>query len=160
MLDGPMAGVEEIVFAVRTSVRRHYYENFGFGIVPGDQYPLPEPGSAAPGVPLFGKGGRLCRLNLRSGKVVASFSPGHGRWEHTAYVAVVDPDLGPDARHRARTVNHKRMSRDPYPFSEDCFLVADEEGIWVMDGSGLHGAARRPGLPRDARGHSRGGRAA
>jgi len=318
-LDGPMAGVEEIVFAVRTSVQRHYYENFGFGIVPRDEYPLPEPGPAAPPVPLFGKGGRLCRLNLHSGemtvllddpegavrdpqvhydgakilfsyrrgegphyhlwevnidgsglrrltdgpyddveptylpdggilfcssrcrrvvgcfpapvavlyrcdaggegirplsanpftdntpwplpdgrvvytrweyvdrnqmtfhhlwtanpdgtgqmvyfgnqhpgpelppprffgvamldakpipgtgKVVASFSPGHGRFEHTGYVTVVDPDLGPDARHRARTVNAKRMFRDPYPFSEDCFLVADEEGLWVMDGSG------------------------
>jgi hypothetical protein len=28
------------------------------------------------------------------------------------------------------------MFRDPYAFSEGCFLVADEEGIWVMDGEG------------------------
>jgi len=85
MLDGPMAGVEEIVFAVRTSARRHYYENFGFGIVPRDQYPLPGPGPAAPGVPLFGKGGRLCRLNLRSGRVTVLLDDPEG--------AVRDPQV-------------------------------------------------------------------
>ena len=84
-LDGPMAGVEEIVFAVRTSVRRHYYENFGFGVVPRDQYPLPEPGSSAPPVPLFGEGGRLCRLNLRTGKVTVLLDDPQG--------AVRDPQV-------------------------------------------------------------------
>ena len=319
MLDGPMAGVEDIVFAARTSVRRHYYENFGFAPFPRDQYPLPKPDTLGPEEPLFGKGGRLCRVNLRSGrvitlledlegavrdpqvhydghtilfsyrpggqscyhlheiqadgsglrrltdgcfddveptylpdggimfcstrarrmvgcfpapvatlyrceadgrdirlvspnpftdntpwmlsdgrvlytrweyvdrnqmtfhhlwttnpdgtgqtvyfgnqhpgpelppprffgaamldakpipgtdKVVASFSPNHGRWEHMGYVTVVDPSLGPDHRERARPVNAKRMFRDPYAFSEDCFLVADEQGIWVMNGQG------------------------
>ena len=41
MLDGPMAGVDEIVFAVRVSVQRHYYENFGHSVLPSGQYPLP-----------------------------------------------------------------------------------------------------------------------
>jgi len=319
MLDGPMAGVDQIVFAVRTSVRRHYYENFGYYVIPRDQYPLPPFGKAGPGVPLFGDGGRLCRLNLRTGesavllddpkggvrdpqvhydadkilfsyrkggrpyyhlceinvdgtgfrqltdgpyddveptylpdggvmfcssrcrrvvgcnpspvatlyrcdaggenirpisanpftdntpwmlpdgrvlytrweyvdrnqmtfhhlwtanpdgtgqmayfgnqwtdaepppprffgvamldakpipgtdKVVASFSPNHGRSEHLGYVTLVDPSLGPDESRLARKINAKRMFRDPYAFSEACFLVADEEGIWVMDGRG------------------------
>jgi len=319
MLDGPMAGVEEVVFAVRVSVRRHYYENFGYSLFPREQYPLPQPGAPGPGVPLFGEGGRLCRLNLRTGelklllddpkggvrdpqvhysaekvlfsfreggepyyhlceinvdgsnlrqltdgpyddieptylpdggimfcssrcrrvvgcnpspvatlywcdssggqirpisanpftdntpwmlpdgrvlytrweyvdrnqmtfhhlwtanpdgtgqmvyfgnqypgpglppprffgvamvdakpipgtdKVVASFSHSHGRFEHMGYVTVVDPSLGPDARQLARKVNAKRMFRDPYAFSEDCFLAADESGIWLLDGAG------------------------
>jgi hypothetical protein len=319
MLRGPMSGVEEIVFAVRTSVRRHYYENFGFSPIPRDQYPLPEPEVLGPEEPLFGQGGRLCRVNLRNGrvtkllddpsgsvrdpqvhwdgrtilfsyrpggdssfhlyeiqsdgsglnqltdgvfddieptylpdggimfcsarsrrmvgcfpapvatlyrceadgqrirsisanpftdntpwvlsdgrvlytrweyvdrnqmtfhhlwtanpdgtnqmvffgnqhpgpelppprffgvamldakpipgcdKVVASFSPNHGVWEHMGYVTVVDASVGPDDRQRARTVNSDRMFRDPYAISEDCFLVADEQGIWLMNGQG------------------------
>ena len=319
MLDGPMAGADEIVFAVRTSVRRHYYENFGYSVMPRDHYPLPPFGKAGPGVPLFGDGARLCRLNLHTGesavllddpeggvrdpqvhygagkilfsyrrggrpyyhlceihvdgtgfrqltdgpyddveptylpdggimfcssrcrrvvgcnpspvatlyrcdaggenirpisanpftdntpwmlpdgrvlytrweyvdrnqmtfhhlwtanpdgtgqmayfgnqwtdaepppprffgvamldakpipgtdKVVASFSPSHGRSEHLGYVTVVDPSLGPDEAQLARKINPKRMFRDPYAFSEACFLVADEGGIWVMDGRG------------------------
>jgi hypothetical protein len=319
MLDGPMDGVDEIVFAVRVSVRRHYYENFGYSIIPRDEYPLPQFGPAKPGVPLFGSGGRLYRLNLRTGqstvllddpeggvrdpqvhydgtkilfsyrrgeqpqyhlyeirvdgtglrqltkgpfddieptylpdggimfcssrcrravgcfpspvatlyrcdssgkhirpisaspftdntpwmlpdgrilytrweyvdrnqmtfhhlwtanpdgtgqmvffgnqhpgpglppprffgvamldakpipgtnKVVASFSPGHGKWEHMGYVTVLDPSLGPDTRGSARRIHPKRQFRDPYAFSEDCFLAADEQGIWVMDGEG------------------------
>jgi hypothetical protein len=319
MLDGPMADVDEIVFAVRTSVRRHYYENFGYSIIPRGQYPLPDSGADAPGTPLFASGGRLCKLNLRTGeltvllnnpqggvrdpqvhyegekilfsyrrggqpyyhlyeirtdgtalrqlthepyddieptylpddgimfcssrcrrvvgcfpspvatlyrcdssgnrirrvsanpftdntpwmlsdgrvvytrweyvdrnqmtfhhlwtanpdgtgqmvyfgnqipgpelppprffgmamldakpvpgtnKVVASFSPNHGRWEHMGFVTVVDPSLGPDAYRWARRIHPTKMFRDPYALSEDGFLVADEEGIWVMDGQG------------------------
>jgi hypothetical protein len=69
MLAGPMAEVHEIVFDVRESVRRHYYENFGHSVFPRDQFPLPPCGPAEPGTPLFGRGGRLCRLNLRTGKL-------------------------------------------------------------------------------------------
>jgi mono/diheme cytochrome c family protein len=319
MLAGPMAHVDHIVFAVRESVRHHYYENFGHSVIPRSQFPLPDRGPAEPGTPLFGRTGRLCRLDLRtgeltvllddpaggvrdpqvhysgqkilfsyrrgsqpyyhlfeigvdgsglvqrtdgpfddieptylpdggimfcssrcrrvvgcfpapvatlyrsdaagrdirpisanpftdntpwmladgrvlytrweyvdrnqmtfhhlwtanpdgtaqmvffgnqypgpgvppprffgvamldakpipgSGKVVASFSPNHGQWEHMGLVTVIDPSLGPDARQRARTINAKRQYRDPWAFSEDCFLVADEQGIWVMDGQG------------------------
>jgi len=69
-------------------------------------------------------------------KVVASFSPGHGRTEHDGYVTVVDPSLGPDAQTMARNVSKRPSYRDPYPFSEECFLVADRQGIHVMDGEG------------------------
>jgi hypothetical protein len=69
-------------------------------------------------------------------KVVASFSPGHGRAEHQGYITVVDPALGPDVPQAARRLNSQRQFRDPYPLSEDRFLVADREGIWLMDGQG------------------------
>jgi hypothetical protein len=318
-LEGPLAGIEEIVFAVRRPAPYHYYENFGHYLFPRHLYPLPPPGESAPGPRLFGDGARLCRLNLRTGevtvllddpaggvrdpqvhydgrkilfsyrkggqpyyhlyeigvdgsglaqltggpfddieptyapdggilfcstrcrrfvgcnpspvatlfrceadgsgvreispspftdntpwmlpdgrviytrweyvdrnqmsfhhlwaanpdgtgqmayygnqyqgrgeppprfsdvamlgakpipgtrKIVASFSPSHGRGDHMGYVTVVDPALGPDALESAQRVNSQRLFRDPYPLSEDCFLAADAEGIWLMDGEG------------------------
>ena len=69
-------------------------------------------------------------------KIVASFSPGHGRTEHAGAITVVDPAHGPDARPMARAVSRGRLYRDPYPLSEDCFLVAADADIAVMDGRG------------------------
>ncbi len=68
-------------------------------------------------------------------KVVASFSPGHGRPGHMGYVTVIDPSTGPDVRAAGRRVS-RALFRDPYAFSEDWFLVADNRGIHVMDGVG------------------------
>jgi hypothetical protein len=69
-------------------------------------------------------------------KVVASFSPGHGKHEHMGYVTVVDPARGPDAVESARQITKVSEWRDPWAFSEDCFLVAHKQGIFVMDGEG------------------------
>jgi len=70
-------------------------------------------------------------------KVVASFSPGHGRPEHMGYVTIVDPSAGPDVLTTTRQVSKgKELFRDPYGITEDCFLVANREGILVMDGKG------------------------
>jgi hypothetical protein len=71
-------------------------------------------------------------------KVVASFSPGHGKSEHRGAVTIVDPHCGPDHVPFARSVNDPQdvRWRDPYPFAEDCFLVAGSQGIAVMDGEG------------------------
>ncbi len=70
-------------------------------------------------------------------KVVASFSPGHGRPEHMGYVTVVDPSAGPDVLASTRQVSKGNQAfRDPYAITEDCFLVADRRGIHVMDGQG------------------------
>ncbi len=69
-------------------------------------------------------------------KVVASFSPGHGRPEHLGYVTVVDPTLGPDAPQAAKRISKRPDWKDPYAFNEDCFLVAHPGGLFVMDGEG------------------------
>ncbi len=69
-------------------------------------------------------------------KIVASFSPSHGRGEHLGYVTVVDVERGPDVMSAAQPVNRGRMFRDPWAFSQDCFLAADSKGIWLMDGDG------------------------
>jgi len=69
-------------------------------------------------------------------RVLSIFSPGHGRREHAGRVTIVDPDAGPDARPFARDVNAKPVWRDPYPFSEDCILLASPRGIELMDGKG------------------------
>jgi hypothetical protein len=69
-------------------------------------------------------------------KVVASFSPGHGKVEHAGAVTVVDPADGPDALASARRISKTDDFRDPYAFSEDCFLVAAGCKILVMDGQG------------------------
>ena len=69
------------------------------------------------------------------GKVVACFSPGHGHEEHVGAVTVVDPRLGPDAMSMARPIG-KRSFRDPYPLAADLFLVADDQGLYLLDGSG------------------------
>ena len=68
-------------------------------------------------------------------RIVASFSPGHGVPGHMGHVTIVDPSTGPDRRRAARRVS-RTLYRDPYPISEDCFLVADRAGIHVMDGRG------------------------
>jgi len=70
-------------------------------------------------------------------KVVASFSPRHGRPEHMGVVTVVDPGSGPDNPKAAQGVSPAgKLFRDPYPFSEDCFLAASAQGVVAMDGSG------------------------
>ncbi len=70
-------------------------------------------------------------------KIVSSFSPGHGMPEHMGAVTVVNPNAGPDRKDAARQVSrHGQWFRDPYAFSEDCFLVANRRGIFVMDGAG------------------------
>lgn len=69
-------------------------------------------------------------------KVVVSWSPGHGRPEHLGPVAIVDPSLGPDNQAAVKTLGKGRDWKDPYPISEDCFLVAHPRGLFVMDGQG------------------------
>jgi hypothetical protein len=83
-----------------------------------------------------------------SDKVVAVFSPGHGYRESAGNVMIVDPKAGPDDWPRARQISPKRNLqefgwaggregfRDPYPLSEDCFLVAENKSLFVLDGQG------------------------
>jgi hypothetical protein len=69
-------------------------------------------------------------------KIVASFSPGHGLREHDGVITVVDPSGGPDAREFAKTISRGHHFRDPWAFSEDCFLAASRDTLVVMDEQG------------------------
>ena len=71
-----------------------------------------------------------------SRKVVASFSPGHGRREHDGVVTLVDPRNGPDARQFARSISRSAEYRDPWAFSEGAFMAARRREIVLMDGMG------------------------
>ncbi|MBI4327480.1 MAG: hypothetical protein HY674_19785 [Chloroflexi bacterium] len=72
-----------------------------------------------------------------SAKIVASFSPGHGQREHDGEVTVVDPKGGPDALSFARRISRGAHFRDPWAFSEDCFLAAAGASLVLMDGHGV-----------------------
>jgi cytochrome c553 len=69
-------------------------------------------------------------------KIVASFSPGHGKKEHDGVITVIDPKGGPDAKDFARNISKTPTFRDPWAFSEDCFLAATRATLVVMDGAG------------------------
>lgn len=87
-----------------------------------------------------------------SDKIVASFSPRHGIREHSGDITVVDPKAGPDALASARRISQGSWFRvdgqgkmiispggwfrDPWAFSEDCFLAAQGASLVVMDGQG------------------------
>ncbi|MCB9784229.1 MAG: hypothetical protein H6751_14795 [Candidatus Omnitrophica bacterium] len=69
-------------------------------------------------------------------EVVSVFSPGHGRKDHDGVITVVDPKGGPDDQGSAETVNPSNNFRDPYPLSEDCFLVVSDSEILLMNRTG------------------------
>ncbi len=82
-----------------------------------------------------------------TGKVVSVFSPGHGNREHAGAIMIVDLDAGPDDPDRARRISPDVQMgrgwmggrggfRDPYPLSEDCFLVARDKSLLILDGQG------------------------
>ena len=77
-------------------------------------------------------------------KVVACFSPRHGRPEHMGPITIVNTSNGPDDMQMARAVS-KQHFRDPYALSENLFLVADEKGIYLLDGAGQTQPIYRPG---------------
>lgn len=69
-------------------------------------------------------------------KVVAVFSPNHGQKEHAGRVTIVTPKTGPDDLASARHVSEDKDLRDPYPLSEDCFLVAKGATLLWLNGLG------------------------
>lgn len=69
-------------------------------------------------------------------KVLAIFSPGHGMIEHAGPLTLVDTKAGPDAKAHARKVSDDRPYRDPWAFSEDCFLAALDDSLVLLDGKG------------------------
>ena len=71
-----------------------------------------------------------------SAKIVMVNSPNHGRAEHEGRIALVRHDLGPDAREAQEIINPRETFRDPYPLSEDSFLVAQQDKMLLMNGRG------------------------
>jgi len=72
-------------------------------------------------------------------KVVAVFSPGHGRREHAGEITILSPKRGPDEPAAARRISKEKIYtyRDPYPLSENQFLVAQQASLLLMSDSGV-----------------------
>jgi len=68
-LNGPLAGCDEIIFAQRVSGRDHWYGNFGHYCENDSPYSNAALITEGEMRYAFGHGGRLCRLNLRTGKL-------------------------------------------------------------------------------------------
>ena len=69
-------------------------------------------------------------------RIVALFSPGHGRREHAGPICVVDPKGGPDDRKSVRRIGGGSNFRDPWAFSEHAFLAAEGRRIVLLDDTG------------------------
>ena len=70
-----------------------------------------------------------------SDNIVSIFSPGHGRAEHFGFITIVSPKNGPDDLDSVRRISETPY-KDPYPFSEECFLAANNETLFILDGEG------------------------
>ena len=69
-------------------------------------------------------------------KIVSVFTPGHGAPEHAGYINIVSPNAGPDAQDHTRRISYSKDYRDPYPLSENLFLVAKGHSLRVMNAQG------------------------
>ncbi len=84
------------------------------------------------------------------GKIVSVFSPAFGRRENAGNVMLVDVKAGPGKWSAARQISPelpdlgwsigsgqgRKGFRDPYPVSADCFLVAQDKSLLVLDDTG------------------------
>lgn len=69
-------------------------------------------------------------------KVVASFSPRHGWTEHAGKLTIVDPRSGPDEWSSAQDITKSVYYRDPWAFSEDCYMAARGPALVLMNRKG------------------------
>ena len=80
-------------------------------------------------------------------RLVAIFSPNHGNREHEGNVMILDAKAGPDIPDYPRQISPVvKMAagwmggtdafRDPYPLSSDCFLVARDKSLVILDDEG------------------------
>ena len=87
-------------------------------------------------------------------KVVASFSPGHGVTEHAGIATLLTSTKGPDAPAAAHPLHQGKLTRDPYPLTENCVLAARDNELVLLDGSGRTEVLYRhsgPGLLHEPR---------
>lgn len=70
--------------------------------------------------------------------VVAISGSKHGSKEYRGHVVIIDPTEGPDDWDNIiyLTEGEKEKWRDPYPISENCFLVVADNEFYVMDAMG------------------------
>lgn len=68
--------------------------------------------------------------------VVLIDSPGHGRNEHAGRVARLAVTAGPDAQAALQRITAEAEFRDPYPLTDDLFLVARENELLLLDAGG------------------------
>ena len=72
-----------------------------------------------------------------TGNIVGLDSPGHGRRDHLGNVVIIDPSFGPDDDRGLRRISKgNAVFADPYPLSEDLFLVARGNEILLMNEQG------------------------
>ncbi len=69
-------------------------------------------------------------------RVAFIHSPAHGRNEHAGWLATVTDRQGPDAKSSMRHVTRGNDFRDPWPLSEDAFLVARGKQVLLVDSRG------------------------
>jgi len=69
-------------------------------------------------------------------RIVLINSPGHGRNEHHGYVAIATGSHGPNAQSAMKNISKSADFRDPYPVSEQEFLVARGNAILLMNSQG------------------------
>ncbi len=63
-------------------------------------------------------------------------SPGHGRKEHTGFVATVSDRNGPDDKAMLRNITTTSNYRDPWPLSPDTFIAARDRSLVLLDDHG------------------------
>ncbi len=69
-------------------------------------------------------------------KVLANFSPGHGVTDHAGIATIITEEKGPDERSVPRPLHRGKLVKDPYPFSEDCVLAAQDNQLVIINGRG------------------------
>ena len=69
-------------------------------------------------------------------KILATLSPNHGRKEHAGFASIITPGRGPDDPVSMQPIHPKLVIRDPYPLSDQFFLMAQANKLILMDDSG------------------------
>jgi len=72
----------------------------------------------------------------QSPKLVVTWSPGHGMREHYGKIALIDPRLGPDDPRGVQYISKGNTHCDPWAFSEQHFLVANQTALELLNGQG------------------------
>ncbi len=75
-----------------------------------------------------------------SNRIVAIFSPGHGKTDHAGYLVTLDPGDGPDDQGVVQSIAPGDNYRDPYALDEGHFLAADGPELDFLTPDGVKGA--------------------